>query len=103
MGLWSNMNVRIKKMDVMDIGLVKWSVLFFTIIIVKLFPQLLRINYSVLIVLVLVCGIRPLFKSWIKKQACPPYRGGQALSISTITNYADLSLIKADKMDKSSY
>jgi len=67
MGFWENMNEKIKKMTVMDIGLVKWSVFFFTIIIVKFFPQLLKINYTVLIVLMLVCGARPLYKFWIKK------------------------------------
>lgn len=67
MGFWKNMDEKVKKMTVMDIGLVKWSVFFFTIIIVKLFPQLLKINYAVLIILVLVCSARPLYKFWIKK------------------------------------
>ena len=65
--MFENWNERIKKMTVMDIGLVKMSVFFFTIIIVKLFPQLLKINYAILIVLVLACGIKPLYKFWIKK------------------------------------
>jgi len=65
--MFKNWNEKIKKMTVMDIGLVKWSVFFFTIIVVKLFPQLLRINYAVLIVFTLVCGARPLYKIWIKK------------------------------------
>ena len=67
MRFWKNMDEKVKKMTVMDIGLVKMSVFFFTIIIIKFFPQLLRINYAVLIVLVLACGIKPLFKFWIKK------------------------------------
>jgi len=67
MELWKNMNERIKKMSVIDIGLVKWSAFFFAIIIVKLFPQLLKINYLVLIVLVIACGIKPLYKFWIEK------------------------------------
>ena len=67
MGLWRSMDEKIRKMTVMDIGLVKMSVFFSTIIIVKLFPQLLRINYAVLIVLMLACGARPLYKFWIKK------------------------------------
>jgi len=67
MEFWENMNEKIKKMTVMDIGLVKWSVFFFTIIIVKLFPQLLKINYTVLAVLMLACGARPLYKFWLKK------------------------------------
>ena len=67
MRFWKNMDEKVKKMTVMDIGLVKWSVFFFTIIIVKLFPQLLKINYAVLAVLMLACGARPLYKFWIKK------------------------------------
>lgn len=67
MGLWENMDEKIKKMTVWDIGLVKWSVFFFTIIIVKLFPQLLKVNYFILIVLMLACGTKPLYKFWIKK------------------------------------
>ena len=65
--MFKKMNERMKNMTVMDIGLVKWSSFFFAIIIVKLFPQLLKINYIVLIVLVLACGIKPLYKFWIKK------------------------------------
>jgi len=67
MGFWDNINVRIKKMTVMDIGLVKWSAFFFAIIIAKLFPQLLKINYVVLIMLTIACGAKPLYKFWIKK------------------------------------
>ena len=65
--MFEKMNERMKKMTVMDIGLVKFTAFFFAIIIVKLFPQLLTINYVVLIVLVLVCGAKPLYKFWIKK------------------------------------
>lgn len=67
MGFWDSMNEKIKKMTVWDIGLVKWSVFFFAIIIVKLFPQLLNIGYPILIVLMIACGAKPLCKFWIKK------------------------------------
>ena len=67
MGFWYSMNEKIKKMTVWDIGLVKWSVFFFTIIVVKLFPQLLNIGYPILTVLMLTCGAKPLYKFWIKK------------------------------------
>jgi hypothetical protein len=65
--MFEKINERSRKPTVLDIGLVKWSVFFFAIIIVKLFPQLLRINYLVLIVLMLACGIVPLYKFWVKK------------------------------------
>ena len=61
------LNERIKTMDVWDIGLTKWSVLFATIIIVKFFPQLLNIGYPILVILMVACMARPLYKIWIKK------------------------------------
>ncbi|MDD5422297.1 MAG: hypothetical protein WC592_04940 [Candidatus Omnitrophota bacterium] len=61
------MNERIKKLTVWDIGLTKAAVFFFTIIIVKIFPQLLNIGYPVLIVLVLLAGAKPLYAFWMKK------------------------------------
>ena len=67
MSLWKKMNEKIKSMTAVDIGLVKWSVFFFAIIIVKLFPQLLRIDYIVLVILTIALGARPLYKFWIKK------------------------------------
>jgi heme/copper-type cytochrome/quinol oxidase subunit 1 len=70
MGFWDNMNGRIKKMTVTDIGLVKWSVFFTTIIIVKLFPQLLKISYVVLFMLMVACSIKPLYSFWIKSDRC---------------------------------
>ncbi|MBU1997880.1 MAG: hypothetical protein ABIG46_05365 [Candidatus Omnitrophota bacterium] len=65
--MFEKMNERAKKLGYWDIGLVKWSVIFFTIIIVKLFPQLLKINYPVLIVLMAACAVRPLYRFWMKK------------------------------------
>jgi hypothetical protein len=65
--MFEKMNERSRNLTVVDIGLVKWSVFFFAIIIVKLFQQLLKINYGILILLTIVCGARPLYKFWIKK------------------------------------
>ena len=61
------LNERMKKMTVVDISLIKLSVFFFAIIMVKLFPVLLDISYPVLIILVLLLGARPLYKTWFEK------------------------------------
>lgn len=61
------MNEKIKKLTVVDIGMVKLSVFFFTIIIVKLVPCLLNINYPVLVILLLAAAAAPIYKIWIKK------------------------------------
>jgi hypothetical protein len=65
--MFARLNERIKNLTVIDIKLIKWAVFFATIIIIKLFPQLLKINYFTLIVLMLVCSAIPLYKFWIKK------------------------------------
>jgi hypothetical protein len=65
--MFEKMNERVKKLTVIDIKLIKWAVVFATIIIVKLFPQLLKISYPVLVVLVVACSIIPFYKFWIKK------------------------------------
>lgn len=57
----------VRRLDVLDVGLIKWSVFFMTILIVKIFPQLLKISYPVLTVLAVVCAARPLYKFLVKK------------------------------------
>lgn len=40
--MFRKLNERVKKLSFIDVKLIKWAVFFATIIIVKLFPQLLR-------------------------------------------------------------
>lgn len=56
------MNKRIRNFSVWDIGLTKLAVFFFAIAIVKLFPVLLQIRYRGLIILVVLLGIKPLYR-----------------------------------------
>jgi hypothetical protein len=60
------LNERIKTLTIWDMALVKWSAFFATIIIAKLFPQILSINYPILIILMIVCMARPIYKIYIK-------------------------------------
>jgi hypothetical protein len=62
-----DLNRRLSKLNVFDIGQVKWACVVFGIIITKLFPQLLQINYVILIVLMLALSAFPTYKFWIKK------------------------------------
>jgi hypothetical protein len=61
------LNKKMKKLTVIDIGLTKWSVLFGTIILVKIFPQVLRIHYPILIILLVLCSVKPVYDFWFKK------------------------------------
>ncbi len=65
--MFEKLNARVKNLTAMDIGLIKWAVLFATIIIVKLFPQILEIDYLVLIIIVIACSAKPFYRFWIKK------------------------------------
>ncbi len=65
--MFEKWNERVKKLTCVDIKLVKWATFFATIIIVKFFPQLLKIDYWVLIVLMVACSAKPFYKFWIKK------------------------------------
>ena len=61
------LNKKMKKLTVIDIGLTKWSVLFGTIILVKIFPQVLRIHYPILIILLVLCSVKPIYDFCFKK------------------------------------
>ena len=62
--MWNELDKRVKKLDTLDIALTKWAVLFAAIIIIKLLPQLLDINYLILVVIVIALSARPLYKFW---------------------------------------
>ncbi|MDD5561765.1 MAG: hypothetical protein PHT50_06550 [Candidatus Omnitrophica bacterium] len=65
--MFKMLNEKMKKMTVIDISLVKFSSLLFGIILAKLFPGLLSLGYPLLIVLILACGAKPLYKFWLQK------------------------------------
>ena len=65
--MFKKMNERVKRLTVMDIGLIKGAVFFATIIIIKLFPQILRVNLVILIILLIACAVRPFYSFWIRK------------------------------------
>jgi len=62
-----NLNKRLGKLNVIDIGQVKWACVVFGIILSKYFPQLLHANYVVLILLMLALSAIPMYKFWVKK------------------------------------
>lgn len=64
--MWQSLNEKVKKLTVVDIGLTKLSVLFFTIILVKLCPVLLAIRYRYLIILLVICAAKPLYQFFKK-------------------------------------
>ena len=64
--MFQYLNERVRCLTVIDIALTKFAVFFSTLIIIKLFPQLLMINFTVLIFLALLCAIKPFHTFWFK-------------------------------------
>jgi hypothetical protein len=62
--MFDEINKRVKNLDALDIGLIKWSVLFFALIVIKMFPQLLHIGYLILIIIVIALAARPVYRFW---------------------------------------
>jgi len=60
-------NQRVGRLTFLDIKLIKLAVFFASIIIVKLFPQLLNIRISFLLALTLLCSLRPFYNFWFRK------------------------------------
>jgi len=65
--MFKKVNQRAKNLSLMDVKLIQLSTLFSGILLVKLFPSLLRISYLVLSVLLLICLVKPFYSFWIKK------------------------------------
>ena len=65
--MFGKLNDRIKKLDIIDLSLIKLSVFFATLIIVEFFPALLGIRIRYAILLTIIAAARPVYKFWIKK------------------------------------
>lgn len=60
------MNEKIKKLDWFDIALIKLSVFFFTMLLIKVVPCLSLISTKLLVALFILSMIRPMVKYWRK-------------------------------------
>lgn len=67
MGIWENMNKRVKKFSILDVGFFKMAVIFGALIVAKLIPQIMDINIWWFVVLLVICIIKPLYVFYIKK------------------------------------
>ena len=65
--MFEDFTERTKRLSIVDIGLIKWCMIFMGIIIAKVFPQLLEVSYLKLIVIAVILGIKPVYVFWIKK------------------------------------
>jgi len=62
--MFDKLNERVKNLDTLDIGLIKWTAIVAALIIIKIFPQLLGISYVLLFVILIALAARPVYKFW---------------------------------------
>jgi len=58
---------KVKQLDWIDIGLIKWSCIAFGILIAMLFPEILSINICLIVAIIVVLALRPTYRAYIKK------------------------------------
>ena len=68
MKIWDEMNRRIKKFGILDEKLAQLAAIFFALIIVKLYPQILDVSVWWFVVLLIITAIKPLYVFYIKKE-----------------------------------
>ncbi len=67
MSLKSCLDSKVKKMDWLDVGLIKWSCIGFGLLLAILIPWLTEMNIWWIIIIIIVLAMRPLYRVYIKK------------------------------------
>ena len=67
MEFFGGLNQKVKKFSFFDIKLIQFTTLFAALILVKLVPEILKVNIWWFVVLLVVCLIKPLFVFFQKK------------------------------------
>ena len=65
--MFKKLNKRAEKLTLMDVKLLQLSTFFISIVMVKFIPDLLKINYSILLVLAIIFLAKPFYSFWLKK------------------------------------
>ena len=62
---------RLKKLDVFDIGLIKWSVVAFTLFVITIWPTAMTwvnsMNPWYFLIVAVIIAARPIYRVYIKK------------------------------------
>ena len=63
-----SINQRVKKLSLFDIQLIKLANIFFAFFLVKLIPEILKVNTAWFVILCILCSIKPIYVAWIKDE-----------------------------------
>ena len=60
-------NQRVRQLTIWDIKLVQGCAMLLAVIIIKLIPDILRIDLALLIVLIVILAVRPMYAFFLKR------------------------------------
>ncbi len=66
MSFKSFFDAKVKKLDYLDLGLIKWSCIAFGIILAILIPTLTEINIWWVVAIAVLVAIRPIYRAYLK-------------------------------------
>ena len=67
MHIVKEMNLRVRKLSLLDMKLAQGCAIFLTLIIVKIAPQVININIWWFIGLLIVCAVKPVYVFFLRK------------------------------------
>ena len=62
------LNKKVKRMDWIDIKMIKWSVFFMALLIAKIWPAILSLRWQWYLALTLLFMIRPIHRVYLKTE-----------------------------------
>ena len=65
--MFEDLNERAHRFGAIDIGLLKWCMIVFGVILAKIFPEILQVSYIKLIAIAVILAIKPTYVFWVKK------------------------------------
>ncbi|MFA6327868.1 MAG: hypothetical protein WCY41_00290 [Candidatus Micrarchaeia archaeon] len=71
MGFWKWADAKAKKMSALDVGLVKISVFFLALLLAKLWPPLLSLDWSWYALVFVLAALKPTYEVFKSKQTFP--------------------------------
>lgn len=67
MGLFEDLDRRVKKFDFIDVKLAQFAAVFFVLIIAKLIPDIMNISIWWFVALLVLCAAKPFCVFWFEE------------------------------------
>jgi hypothetical protein len=66
--MWSYFDKRARRLGILDTKLAQAASMFFALVIAKLFPQIMEVNFIWFVLLAILCAVKPFITFYIQKE-----------------------------------